>query len=118
MSDFRYDCIIREVLDADTAVLDIDLGFRVWWRQAHIRLVGINAPEKDTEAGRRARTFLMSVAPVDTTGFVLESFKDRPDKYGGRWLGKLFTPDGACINDLLVEKGFAKKWDGKGKKPV
>jgi endonuclease YncB( thermonuclease family) len=120
VSDWLYDCVVKDVYDGDTVIVDVDLGFQVWHRGMRIRLFGINAPEMNTDEGKRAKVYLQSlVAAGCVAGFTLESHKDRPDKYGGRWLGRLLSKaDGVCLNDLLIEKGFAKGWDGKGEKPV
>ena len=42
---YTYKANIVRVIDGDTVVADIDLGFDVWLRKEHLRLVGIDAPE-------------------------------------------------------------------------
>ena len=126
MSDYRYDAKLREVHDGDTVTLDVDLGFEISQRM-HIRLYGINAPEINTPEGRASKTHLEYLL-VGHDGLVLESIKDRADKYGGRYLGiiKIVPPVSPVggpqgdknVNMQMVEDGFAKNWDGKGVKPV
>ena len=116
MSDYTYDAVVVRVKDADTAVVDVDFGFNVWWRDTVIRLLGINSPELNCPAGKAAHAFLQELLPVGCR-VLLESYKDKPDKFGARWLGILWK-DGQSVNDLLVKAGHAVIWDGKGKKPT
>ena len=115
MSDYRYDAKLHEVHDGDTVTLDVDLGFCVSQRM-HIRLYGINAPEINTDEGKASKSQLEHL--LSTPGdLVLESIKDRADKYGGRYLG-ILRLGGVDINSKMVLAGYAKAWDGKGVKPV
>jgi endonuclease YncB( thermonuclease family) len=43
------------VVDGDTIEVDLDLGWRVYRNREHIRVSGINAPERNTRAGKRAK---------------------------------------------------------------
>lgn len=47
---------VVRVVDGDTVVLDLDLGWHVTYR-ARCRLAAVNAPEMDTEEGREARLY-------------------------------------------------------------
>jgi hypothetical protein len=51
VSLYTYQAILERWVDADTAVVSIDLGLRVWMRNEHLRLVGINAPDKQPAKG-------------------------------------------------------------------
>jgi endonuclease YncB( thermonuclease family) len=115
---YRYDCIVARWHDGDTVVVDIDLGFGVWLHEVAIRLLGINANELNTPAGKEALAYAASLAPP-TTRLMLVSYKDRADKYGGRWLGTLFrTGDTVSINAMMLASGHAKPYSGVGPKPV
>jgi endonuclease YncB( thermonuclease family) len=50
---YLYPAVVERVTDADTVILQADLGFGITARE-RFRLRGVNMPEKDTEAGRRA----------------------------------------------------------------
>ena len=117
MSDYTYDATVIDVHDGDTVTLDVDLGFGTWIRGMRIRLFGINAPELPTPEGKAAAAFLQELFIAGGQDVVLESIKDRADKYGGRWLG-IIRLRGKSVNDLMVAIGHAKPWDGKGTKPV
>jgi len=56
---YDYRARLVRLIDADTFVLDIDLGFYVHTEQ-HIRLLGIDCPESKTPEGKRATEFTRS----------------------------------------------------------
>lgn len=60
--------------------------------------------------------FLTQLAVGDK--FYLRTHKDQQEKYG-RYLADIYPQgfDGPCLNDLLVEGGFAKYYDGTGPRP-
>ena len=47
MIAFRYKAILRRIVDGDTLICDVDLGFKVYTTQ-RVRLWGINTPETRT----------------------------------------------------------------------
>lgn len=116
-NNFIYDAVIEKVVDGDTVAVSVDLGMDTWKHGTKLRLMGINTPEKNTEAGVAAKTFMESLfkpgQPVR-----IETIKDDTEKYG-RYLAKVYHPTlTTSVNDELVAKGFAKPYDGKGVKPV
>lgn len=84
-----YQGVVDYVQDGDTVYCKLDLGFDITV-YARVRILGINAPEISTEAGKEARTFARSVLPVGTPVKVV-SFGW--DKYGGRVDGTITLPD-------------------------
>lgn len=113
---FFYHAHVVDVHDGDTVRVDIDLGFSMSLRNLRIRLAGIDTAEmtsKDPALKQKAiaaRDWLREKC-LDKDVF-LESHG--MDKYG-RWLGRLHTPEGSCINDALIQEGLALNYDG-GKK--
>jgi endonuclease YncB( thermonuclease family) len=91
------------VIDGDTLVLDIDLGWDVWLRGQHCRLLGIDAPERHTDAGKRAKQYLESVLGDH---LVVKTTKDKTGSFG-RMLVTVFR-DGRDLNELMVKSGHAK----------
>ena len=98
--------VIRRVVDGDTVVISIDLGFRVWLADQHVRLVSVgpdgaplrfDAPEttglRAEAAGKAAKLALAALLPVDAV-VTVQTFKgDETDKYG-RWLAAIWAaPD-------------------------
>ncbi len=83
--NYLYKATIFDVVDGDTLILDIDLGFQVIKRQ-RIRLTQINAPEIKTENGKKSYEFLRNLcASLDNV--VVRTRK--VDIYG-RFLGDIF----------------------------
>lgn len=106
-----------DIHDGDTLRLEVDLGFNVHLRNIPFRLNRINAPELSSASplGRVSRDQLRLWTP-DNEELVIITQKDKTEKYG-RYLADLYVGD-VCLNDRLVEEGFAKYWDGKGPRPI
>lgn len=126
MSDYRYDAVVTKIHDGDTVTLDVDLGFNVWHRGMNIRFYGIQAPELSTDKGKAALAYLRTFVKEGDRA-VLESVKDKEDKYGGRWLGTIWIwvakPNSndvvlISLNKTMLDSGHAVPWDGKGPKPA
>jgi micrococcal nuclease len=77
---YVYEAYVIRVIDGDTLVVDIDLGLRVWARGQHVRLLGINMPERVTTLGILATSQLGDLVYARTV--LLRTVKDRDDKYG------------------------------------
>lgn len=113
---FEYQCKIVRVIDGDTVVVNIDLGFRI--RVEHsVRLAGINAPEKNTIEGKEAAKFLSILLPV---GAVVAMKTEKPypaDKYG-RWVADIsLNGFDDTASEMMVDAGKAVFWDGRGVRP-
>lgn len=98
---YTYATRLLRVVDADTLRADVDLGFRAWLHDVTLRLLRIDAPEKNTDEGKAAAAwlgqFLMGKKLIATT-YKGDSF--------GRWLTEL-TADGVNVSDALVAAGQA-----------
>lgn len=115
ISAYRYNAFVTRVIDGDTVIMDVDLGFRAWVHDQSFRLLGINAAEKNTAAGKAAMENLMKILPVGAA-VTLDSVKD--DKYGGRYDAIITLSDGTDLAKRLIDGGFAVPWGGTGTKPV
>lgn len=117
---YVYKAIVEKVVDGDTLVTRIDLGFHTWSEQ-RIRLRNINSKELDSEnrkelkQAKAAKKFVEK--KLKTLDFVvLKSFKT--DKYG-RFVADVFyhptltdkveiAKDGFFLNQDLVDEGLAE----------
>lgn len=100
-----YPAKLDRVVDGDTVVLDIDVGFDLYVK-AKCRLARINSPELTTAAGVLAKHELAVMFSKLVNGECKVSVPGR-DKYG-RWLADIYGDNGGyCLNDLMVEKGHA-----------
>jgi endonuclease YncB( thermonuclease family) len=110
----NYVGIVERVIDGDTLVVRIDLGFNVW-RVEHIRLQGIDAPEIGTPQGKQAKQFVVD-ALEGLPFVVLHTYKT--DKYA-RYVADLFYDgsltkkeqvfsSGNFLNQQLLDQGLAR----------
>ena len=116
MSTFGpYPARVDRVIDGDTALLTIDLGFDHFVPGQDLdgktrmacRVYGINSPELSTDAGKAARDYAMTLLPVGTRCTVVSHGYD---KYGGRWDGDIHLPDGSSFGQRMIDAGFAVEY--------
>jgi endonuclease YncB( thermonuclease family) len=111
---YLYKAEVRDVIDADTLLLDIDLGFEVIRRQS-IRLARIDAPPRDTPNGAQGRRFVREQLAIARTVVVNTRKYDIHRRYvahvfyafNNRGIEQTFLK-GRYLNQELVDKGFAK----------
>jgi micrococcal nuclease len=114
---YEYKCRVVRVVDGNTVVCDVDLGFTVHV-EVHFRLAAINAPELNTDAGKAAKVALerlLGQMPSDgspltiTTPQTIVVRSEKPlqtDKYG-RWLGHFYAGS-TDVNATMIASGYAK----------
>jgi endonuclease YncB( thermonuclease family) len=115
IKDFTTTAKVVKVYDGDTCTCvfnTYELGFY----KHSVRLAGIDTPEiqgksfEEKEEACKVRDFVRG----KILGHIVKLECKGSDKYG-RILGIITGPSGEVINDLLVSKGMALKYDG-GKK--
>lgn len=112
-----YEAQVVDVHDGDTIYLNIDLGFdhlisaKDWYGHPRLacRILGINAPELSTTAGKDALTFARTLLPV---GSVVKVTSQGWDKYGGRFDGSISLADGRDFGSVMLETGHAVPFKG------
>ncbi len=119
---FQYEATLIRVVDGDTIIFDVDLGFRFHVEQV-IRLAHVNAPEevKWDVGGLNdpAKQYIEKVIPPGSA-VVLNTIKS--EKYG-RWLAEVLYSTGVSDRDEilkapralhleLIQKGLAKSYEG------
>lgn len=113
MNPYIYQASLIKVIDGDTVDMLIDQGMGIFNKQ-RVRLYGINAyelnspDEVDRTWAAMGREFLINNLPTDANGLIIETIKDKGDKYG-RLLAKIYV-DGRYINQALIEEGLAKPY--------
>lgn len=120
---YTYNATIDRVVDGDTVDLNIDLGFDVWVKK-RVRLHHVDTPEKRTRDllekvfGQFASDFV-SIALHKAKKMIIKTTIDgSTDKYG-RVLGEIWCDDDVTsINDQLIEKRYAVKYEGQNKSDV
>ena len=107
MSTWVVHGTLIRVIDGDTVVADLDLGWKTWLRDVSIRLAGINAPELHADdevtrtAARASRDALVLYegAPITVTSHKL-------DKYG-RVLANVVVDSNTDLSQLQLNSGRA-----------
>jgi micrococcal nuclease len=105
---YEYQAEVIRIIDGDTIVLRIDLGFKLSWKVS-CRLHGINCPEvrskdaKERKAAKAAKDFTASELPI---GSIVLVYSVELDKYG-RSLVDVFYGD-KHLNEELVSNNHAK----------
>ena len=104
--NYVYKCRLRRVIDGDTVVCDVNLGFDVVLVNQKIRFKGINTPESRTRNLAEKALGLQAKARVE-----MKTFKDKKGKFG-RILGVPLTEKGESVCEILVKEGHARWYDG------
>jgi len=128
---YEYNAKVTEVVDGDTVVIDIDLGFDVVFVNQKVRLLGVDTPESRT-SDKTEKVF--GLASKDYAKKFIESCKDKNviirthisddvDSNGrekfGRLLGEIINPDTKKIlNEELINNGYAVRYMGENKDKV
>jgi micrococcal nuclease len=117
---YEYNCKIVRVIDGDSIILDIDLGFSHWIHNESIRLYGIDTPEcrtRDAEekaAGLLAKEFVEEALHVGGTYTLTTREKGK----FGRYLGVIMLSDKTSINAALVSEHLAVPYYGQSKQAI
>lgn len=102
---------VTRVIDGDTFIADVDLGYHVW-ATAPFRLLGLDCPERHgatKEAGEAARLFTVQwLADVNNTVWIRST---KTEKFG-RWLAEVHNGRGQSLYTALLTAGHAVAYDG------
>ena len=128
---YEYHAKVTEVIDGDTVVIDIDLGFDVVFINQKVRLLGIDTPESRT-SDKTEKVF--GVASKEYAKKFVEACKDKNvvirthisddvDSNGrekfGRLLGEIVNPvTKKVLNEELITNGYAVRYMGENKDKV
>ena len=82
---YTYKAIVERVVDGDTLLVKIDVGFGIYLRE-RLRLRGVNAPEVKTAQGDETKVYVEKVLGL-TKFIVIKTY--RVEKYG-RYLADVF----------------------------
>jgi endonuclease YncB( thermonuclease family) len=100
-----------KVVDGDTYILDIDLGFYVYTRQS-IRLKGAYCPELSEAGGNEARIFVQVLFDGNPDKIIVVTEKV-PTRSFARYVARVFV-NGKDLAKILIDGGYATT-DGKGR---
>ncbi|MFT6333211.1 MAG: endonuclease YncB(thermonuclease family), partial [Lentimonas sp.] len=116
-ANYLYKAKIINVVDGDTLLLNIDLGFSVI-KEQRVRLAAIDAPEIKSSAGKESLGYLRDLA-ANLDWIVVRT--NKIDIFG-RYIGDVFYPktngqrwskievfeNGVYLNEQIVADGFAE----------
>ena len=122
VSAYYYKGILRRIVDGDTIVADIDLGFDVSLKKQKFRLYGINAPESRTRdkaekvrgiAAKERLTELIGGYESAVDGIEFMFLSHDKGKFG-RILAEIYHPNNLdkSINQQLVDEDHAVEYYG------
>jgi endonuclease YncB( thermonuclease family) len=112
VTPYVYKVLDIEVIDGDTVIAEIDLGFNVH-HKCRMRLWGINAPEINTQEGKTAKLWLGDAVGSNT--LVVRTIKDKEDKYGRMLCILYWHLSGTryeCINQEMIDDKMAVEYYG------
>jgi endonuclease YncB( thermonuclease family) len=109
MNDNKYYGKVTAVLDGDTFEVMIELGFGVK-QEFHVRLDGIDTPEKNTESGKKAKQLVSDL--ILNKEVIL---RDRGAEKYGRARASIELSNGTDLTEYLIENKIGKEYHG-GKK--
>jgi len=114
---FVYKAKVLDVYDGDTFTLLIDIGFKIYLNEK-CRLMGLNCPEVATR-DLNEKAFGFEVRDYVKELILDKEITIRTYKEGkfGRYLIDLYLEDGTKLNDLLIEKKYAKPYNGGRRGP-
>lgn len=108
---YEYKATVKRIIDGDSLILDIDLGFYMFMNETKIRLYGLDTPEMASEdpllrlQAVLATRYLFDNLQVGEK-VIIKTVLDKREKYG-RLLATVFTKDGLNINEGLVQNKLA-----------
>lgn len=116
---YTYNCKIKRIVDGDTIIADIDLGFALWLTDVSVRMYGIDAPESRTTnliektLGLKTKARVEELLPIGSI-HVITTTIDK-EKFG-RVLGTIMIDGKESLSGVLVTEGLAKPYYGGTKK--
>jgi endonuclease YncB( thermonuclease family) len=110
------EAVVVRVIDGDTVAVEA----RTWLDttvETKVRLAGIDTPEKRPRAKCAGEATLADQASALTRqmlppGAVVRLTQVEQDKYGGRVVARLASPDGRDVGKALIKARLARPYDG------
>lgn len=119
---YEYHAKVTNVVDGDTIVVDIDLGFDVVLSNQSVRLLGVDTPESRTSDktekvfGLASKDYTKSFVEKCNKYVIIRTHKSDDSEKFGRLLGEIINPETKeVLNDSLVTNGYAVKYLGENK---
>jgi endonuclease YncB( thermonuclease family) len=118
---YEYGIRFKRIIDGDTFVCDIDLGFGIWLMDQHCRLFGVDTPEKNTTEGKAATHAAkewFAVRQNTAERFSIEVLQ-KADKYGRRLVHVKTDKSPTTLNvEVMKSLGVYEYFGGTKRKKV
>ena len=110
----EYKVYIKKIVDGDT--IHVAYLKNKLWNKIKVRLLYIDAPEKDQYYGNISTKKLETILPLDSVAILRINKEKHFDRYG-RILGIIYIPKNnesyINVNKLMVSKGYAWSYSKK-----
>ena len=130
---YQYRAKVNRIIDGDSIVLDIDLGFDTWLNNQSVRVYGIDTPESRTSdkeekvfgllSKKKLKEWCLKAVASEKDDIEIELRCPEADSRGkfGRVLAEVWVcEDGAWtnVNKWLVDEGYAVPYAAQNKNEV
>jgi micrococcal nuclease len=118
---YEYGIRFKRLIDGDTFVCDIDLGFGIWLVDQHCRLFGVDTPEKNTEEGKAAAETAKEwfTSRQNTAERFSIQVLQKADKYGRRLVHVKTDRSPSTLNvEVMKTMGSYEYFGGTKRKKV
>ena len=119
---YEYHAKVTNVVDGDTIVVDIDLGFDVVLSNQNVRLLGVDTPESRTSDkiekvfGLASKDYAKAFIENSNKHVIIRTHKSDDSEKFGRLLAEIIDPNTKeVLNESLVTDGYAVKYLGENK---
>ena len=123
---YEYKAQVLRIIDGDTLVVNIDLGFDIWVHNEVIRLNGIDTPEVRTAdpvqkffgtlAKNRIKEYLDNDGTTGAVTLVSKTFKK--EKYGRIAADLKVQGQIRSLCATLISEGYAVPYHGQSKESI
>jgi endonuclease YncB( thermonuclease family) len=115
---YEYGIRFKRIIDGDTFVCDIDLGFGIWLMDQHCRLFGVDTPEKNTTEGKAATDTAKEwfTSRQNTAERFSIQVLQKADKYGRRLVHVKTDKSPTTLNVEVVKSLGAYEYFGGTKR--
>jgi endonuclease YncB( thermonuclease family) len=112
---FTYKAYLNRIIDGDTMIVHIDLGFSAFIEQ-RLRLRGLNSPELNKREGKKSKRFIESSLKDSSFLIIKTHGTDLYDRYlvdvfslPKEWSEEKIMNEGIFLNNRLLEEGLAER---------
>lgn len=117
---YEYNIRFKRLIDGDTFVCDIDLGFGIWLVDQHCRLFGVDTPEKNTPEGKAATEAAKEwfTSRQNTAERFIITVLQKSDKYGRRLVYVKTDRSPSALNTEIMNTLGTYAYEGKTKRKI